>query len=190
MSNFAPLQSRNYWTNQHQILNDWLPRWDKENCQIWLQKVLGERLPKWVKYTLFVVIVMGSFAFASMFLWTGYRPQFATDFDVLWLKRFGLAQGCAFWVSKVLKFSVRGSKSPKCGSVGKSQPKIPYFVGLFLSTACTSGKSYRNSLRMYLFVFNSPTRWCKIYAGRIYSFWDITRFATPYFADRSARSAS
>jgi len=25
-----------------------------------------------------------------------YRPRFATDFDVLWLKRFGLAQGCAF----------------------------------------------------------------------------------------------
>jgi len=32
--------------------------------------------------------------FSSGLLWSGYRPQFATDF--IWLKRFGLAQGCAF----------------------------------------------------------------------------------------------
>jgi len=64
--------------------------------------------------------------FSSPFRRSGYRPQFATDFDVLWLKRFGLAQVCAFWVSKVLKVSVRGSKSSKSDSVGKSQPKIPY----------------------------------------------------------------
>jgi len=61
-----------------------------------------------------------------LFRRSGYRPQFATDFDVLWLKRLRLAYGCAFWVSEVLKFSVRGSKSPKSGSVGKSKPKIPY----------------------------------------------------------------
>jgi len=57
---------------------------------------------------------------------SGYRPQFATDFDVLWLKIFGLAQRCAFWASKVLTFSERGSKSPKSDSEGKSQLKIPY----------------------------------------------------------------
>jgi len=126
--------------------------------------------------------------FSSGLLWSDYRPQFATDFDVLWLKRFGLAQGCAFWVFKVLKFIVRGLNSPKSGSVGKSQLKIPYFV--FLSTACTLGKSYINSVHMYLFVFNSPTRLCTIYAGRIYSFGDNNRFATPNGKDRSARSVS
>jgi len=59
-SNFEPLQSRNYCTNQYQILNDWLPRWDKENCQIWLQWVLGKRLLKWVKYTLLCKKIVGS----------------------------------------------------------------------------------------------------------------------------------
>jgi len=34
--------------------------------------------------------------FSSPVRRSGYRPQFETDFDVLWLKRFGLAQGCAF----------------------------------------------------------------------------------------------
>jgi len=125
--------------------------------------------------------------FIPCFFWIGYRPQFATDFDVSWLTRFGLAQGCAFWVSEVLKFSVRGSQLPKSGTVGKFQPKIPYCV--YLSTACTFGKSYRNSVRMHLFDFNSPKRWCKIYTGRIYSFGDITWFATPYFADRSCHQS-
>jgi len=30
--------------------------------------------------------------FSSPVRRSGYRPQFATNFDVLWLKRFGLAQ--------------------------------------------------------------------------------------------------
>jgi len=34
--------------------------------------------------------------FSSAVRRSGYRSQFATDFDVLWLKRFGLAQGFAF----------------------------------------------------------------------------------------------
>jgi len=38
---------------------------------------------------------------------------------------------------------------------------------------------------MFLFVFNSPTEWCKNYGDRSYSFRDITRFATVYFAVRS-----
>lgn len=36
------------------------------------------------------------FFFFFLFRQLTYRPQFATDFDVLWLKRRGLAQGCAF----------------------------------------------------------------------------------------------
>jgi len=43
---------------------------------------------------------------------------------------------------------------------------------------------------MFLFVFNSPTNWCKNYGDRSYSFRDITRFATVYFADRSYDTAS
>jgi len=43
---------------------------------------------------------------------------------------------------------------------------------------------------MFLFVFNSPTNWCKNYGDRPYSFRDITRFATVYFADRSYDTAS
>jgi len=71
------------------------------------------------------------YCFFFLFRQSGYRPQFATDFDVLWLKRRRLALECAFWASEVLKASVRGSKSPKSGPVGKSQPKrkrpkIPY----------------------------------------------------------------
>jgi len=60
---------------------------------------------------------------------------------------------------------------------------------LHLSIPLKLAKSYRNSVRMYLFVFNSPTLWCKNYAGPINSFGDINRFATPYFADQSAESA-
>ena len=33
-ANFTPLQSRNYCTNQFQIVNKWLRRSDEENCQI------------------------------------------------------------------------------------------------------------------------------------------------------------
>jgi len=38
-ANFAPLQCRNYLTNQYQILNEWSRRRDKERCQIWLRSV-------------------------------------------------------------------------------------------------------------------------------------------------------
>ena len=51
--------------------------------------------PMWVEYT---VTDSWFFFFTFFFLFRQptYRPQFATDFDVRWLKRRGLAQGCAF----------------------------------------------------------------------------------------------
>jgi len=51
-ANFAPLLSRNYVTNHYHILNDWLYRWDEENCIIWFRLVLRGLLPMWVKCTL------------------------------------------------------------------------------------------------------------------------------------------
>jgi len=42
-AHFAPLQSQNCLTNQYQILNDLLHRWDKKDSPIWLRSVLGER---------------------------------------------------------------------------------------------------------------------------------------------------
>jgi len=72
------------------------------------------------------------------------------------------------------------------GSYKSSWIRIRYIV--FLSTGCTLGKSYRNSVHMYLFVFNSPTNWCKNYGERVCSFRVTMRFATMYFADRSHSS--
>jgi len=57
-------------------------KWDKENYQIWLRSVLWDRLPMWVKYTLFRCRLC--FFLFLLFRWSGYRPQFATDFDVLY----------------------------------------------------------------------------------------------------------
>jgi len=42
---------------------------------------------------------------------------------------------------------------------------------------------------MYFFAFNSPTNRCDNYGDRVYSFRDITWFATVYIADRSYDTA-
>jgi len=58
-ANFALLQSQNYLTNQYKIVNDWLRRWDEENCQVWFRSVLGERLPcEWnIQFYCFFLLV-------------------------------------------------------------------------------------------------------------------------------------
>ena len=55
-------------------------------CQIWCKFVHGELLGKWVKY-------ITKFCFHEL----TYRSDPSTDFHAWWLKRSGLAQGCAFW---------------------------------------------------------------------------------------------
>ena len=79
------------------------------------------------------------FFYFFLFRQLAYRPQFATDFDVLWLKRRGLAQGCAFWGSEMLKSTFRGSKCQKTAPVGKSQPtrKCPKMLNNFVITQNT-----------------------------------------------------
>jgi len=40
--------------------------------------------------------------------------------------------------------------------------RYTHSIRLLVSMLCTLGKSYKNTVRMFLFVFNSPTNWCKI----------------------------
>ena len=79
------------------------------------------------------------FCFVFFFRQLAYRPQFATDFDVWWFKRRGLAKGCAFWVSEVLKSTLRGSKSSKTAPVWESQTKrkCPKMLNKFVITQNT-----------------------------------------------------
>ena len=48
-----------------------------------------------------------------LFLPLGHSPNRWTDFDALWLKRRGLAQGSAFGGSHFQIFQFRGSLTPK-----------------------------------------------------------------------------
>ena len=105
-ANFIPLQSRNYCTNQYQILNNWLCRSDERELPNFVAigftgaaPHVGEIYSS--RFSVFFLLFFLFFLF--LFRQLAYRPQIATDFDVWWLKRHGLAWGCAFWVSKVLK---------------------------------------------------------------------------------------
>jgi hypothetical protein len=131
-SNLAPLQHPNDWTNLHHIWHDWLGWWDEQRCLIWWRLVLGERLAMWVKYSQTFSVF---FEFFSV-LWHGYIPQLATEFDIWWLNRRGLAQGCAFWVSNMLNLTAKGYTSSNNGPMGISQPmrKCPKILNNFVKT--------------------------------------------------------
>jgi len=61
--------------------------------------------------------------YINFFRSSGHIPQFARDFDVLWLQRPRSALGCAFEYPKtVLSLSMRKLKSPNSDLVGESHP--------------------------------------------------------------------
>ena len=55
-----------------------------------------------------------------------YRSDASTDFRTWWLKRRGLAQECAFWVSLTL-LPIQGVKSPP----PKKNPILVAWIGVF-----------------------------------------------------------
>jgi len=114
-ANFAPYQSQNYLTPHYKILNKWLRQWDKENCQIWLRSVLGERLPcGWN------IVLVRDFLLVSLIrLQTAIRNRFWCI--VAQKTSFGLRM-CLLSIRSV-KIGCKGSKSPKSDSVGKYQRK-------------------------------------------------------------------
>jgi len=88
--------------------------------QIWRKSVDGGLLGKWVKYNgkIFYLFIY------TFFHQLTYRSDATTDFDAWWLKRRGLAQGCAIW-------GFRWHWSP---FYGWNPPKTPIFgawIGVF-----------------------------------------------------------
>jgi len=128
-ADFALLQSRNYLTNQYQILNDWLHRWDKENCQILLWLVLGDCLPMLVKY-----IILLFYCFFFLFRWSGYRPQFATEF---WCP---MAQKTLFGVRMYL-LSIRSVKIETL-NLTQIETKKNVFINIFILIQCTKNSHW------------------------------------------------
>ena len=110
----VPINTK-FWKNNYV---GWMKRIAKfrSNRFTWAAPYVGEIYSSRFSVLFFITV----FFFYFLFRQPAYRPQFATDFDVWWLKRRGLAWGCAFWVSQVLKLTCRGSTSSKTALVGKS----------------------------------------------------------------------
>jgi len=70
----------------------WLRRRSLRLCQIWYKSVDGWLPGKWVKYNR----IFFNFIY-TFFHELTYRSDPLTDFHAWWLKRRGLAHGCAFW---------------------------------------------------------------------------------------------
>ena len=88
---FDPPQNRHPSTDHQKICHRWLRRRPLRLCQIRCISVHGGLLGTWVKYNKII------FIYAPFFKELTYRSDTSTDFHAWWLKRRGLAQGCAFF---------------------------------------------------------------------------------------------
>jgi len=119
MAIFDPLQNRHPLTDRQTICHRWLRRWLLQLCQIWYTSVHGALLGKWVKYNWFFFIFMPLFTGTHL-----YSSDASTGFRAWWLKRRGLAQGCAF-LGFVDIAPHLGVKSPK------KNPIFGAWIGVF-----------------------------------------------------------
>ena len=86
---FDPPQNKHPLTDHQKIWYRWLRRRPLRLRLIWCD---GGLLGKWVKYN-----EIFFYLFIPFFHQLTYRSDATTDFHAWWLKRRGLAQGCAFW---------------------------------------------------------------------------------------------
>ena len=123
MAIFDPPQNPHPLTDHQKIWYRWLRRRPLRLRQIWCKSVHGGLLGKWVKYNEILFIYLFIYTFFHQLT---YRSDATTDFHAWWLKRRGLAQGCAFW-------GFRWHCSPFWGW---NPPKTPIFgawIGVFKS---------------------------------------------------------
>ena len=85
-------------TDHQKIWYRWLRRRPLRLRQIWCKSVHEGLLGKWVKYNEnYTYLFIYLYHFYTFFYQLTYRSDATTDFHAWWLKRRGLAQGCAFW---------------------------------------------------------------------------------------------
>jgi len=90
MAIFDPPQNQHPLTDHQKIWYTWLRRRPLRLWQIWCNPSMGGFWTNGWNITKF-------FLFIPFFHELTYRSDPSTDFHAGWLKRRGLAQGCAFW---------------------------------------------------------------------------------------------
>jgi len=96
--NSTPPQNQNPWTDWDKIWQGWLRRRGDLSCKILCKSLQGGGFPAngWN-------IRKNFSSYIPFFQKLTYRSDPSADFCARWLKRRGLAQGCAFWGLKSLK---------------------------------------------------------------------------------------
>jgi len=110
MTIFGPSHNKHPLTDHQKIWYRWLPRQPLRLRQIWCKSVDAGLLGKWVKYN--------DFFYLYLFFIMVRRHD---GFSRFWLKRRGLAHGCAFWgfVDIAPHFEVEIPRNPKFWSVNR-----------------------------------------------------------------------
>ena len=106
MAIFDPPQNKHPLTDHQKIWYWWLRRRPLRLRQIWCISVDGGFWANGWNITNF-------FLFIPFFYQLTYRSDATTDFHAWWLKRRGLAQGCAFWGFVDIAPHVGGEIPPK-----------------------------------------------------------------------------
>ena len=118
--NYWPSQNRHPSTDHQKICQRWLRRQPLRLCQIRCISVHRGLLGTWVKYN-------ENYFYLYLFEELTYTSDASTDFHALWLKRHGLAQGCAFLRIFSHYSPFRGSKKPNFGAwIGVFTLTLPF----------------------------------------------------------------
>ena len=118
MGNFRPPQNRHPSTDHQKKCHRWLCRRPLRFCQIRCISVHGGLLGTWVKYN------QNYFYLCPFFKELTYRSDTSMDFHAWWLKRRGLAQGCAFFGIFHIAPHLGCQKPPK-------NPNFGAWIGVF-----------------------------------------------------------